>query len=77
MASVVVAHGLGCPAACGVFGDQGLSWYLLLWQVDSPLDHHGSVSSRSLLVYFCGCCLPFPRPFSHLILYLLRTFVEP
>ena len=28
-ASVVVAHGLSCPEACGVFPDQGLNPYLL------------------------------------------------
>ncbi|XP_055446962.1 cell cycle regulator of non-homologous end joining isoform X1 [Bubalus kerabau] len=28
-ASVVVAHGLSCPKACGVFPDQGLNPYLL------------------------------------------------
>ena len=25
-ASVVVVHGLGCSAACGIFPDQGLNW---------------------------------------------------
>ena len=32
--SVGVAHGLGCPAACGVFLDQGLNPCPLCWQVD-------------------------------------------
>ena len=39
-ASVVVAHGLGCSAACGIFPDEGLKASLLHWQVDSlPLNH--------------------------------------
>ena len=36
---VVVAHGLRCSTACGIFLDQGLHMCLLNWQVDSePLD---------------------------------------
>ena len=34
-ASVVVAHGLSCSAACGIFPDQGSNPCLLHWQVDS------------------------------------------
>ena len=34
-ASVVVAHGLSCPAVCGIFPDQGLNPSSLRWQVDS------------------------------------------
>ena len=30
--SVVVAHGLSCSAACGIFLDQGLNSCLLHWQ---------------------------------------------
>ena len=33
--SVVVAHGLSCSMACGIFPDQGLNPCLLHWQVDS------------------------------------------
>ena len=33
--SVAVAHGLSCPAACGIFLDQGLNSCPLHWQVDS------------------------------------------
>ena len=41
--SVVVAHGLSCSAACGIFPDQGLNPCPLHWQVDSqPLRHQGS-----------------------------------
>ena len=42
-ASVVVAHGLSCSAACGIFPDQGSNQCPLHWQVDSkPLRHQGS-----------------------------------
>ena len=44
--SVVVAHGLSCSAACGVFPDQGLNPCLLRCQEDSlPLSHQGSCKS--------------------------------
>ena len=33
--SVVVAHELGCPAACGVFPDQRSNLCPLHWQADS------------------------------------------
>ena len=42
-ASVAVAHGLSCSAACGIFPDQGLNPCSLHWQADSyPLGHQGS-----------------------------------
>ena len=34
-ASVVVAHGLSCSAACGIFPDQGSNPCPLHWQADS------------------------------------------
>ena len=34
-ASVAVAHGLSCSAACGIFPDQGWNPCPLHWQVDS------------------------------------------
>ena len=34
-ASVVVAHGLSCSMACGIFPDQGSNLCPLHWQVDS------------------------------------------
>ena len=38
--SVVVAHGLSCSAACGIFPDQHLNSCPLYWQADSePLCH--------------------------------------
>ena len=42
MGSVAVMRGLCCPAACGVFLDQGSNPYPLRWQAGSqPLDHQG------------------------------------
>ena len=41
--SVVVAHGLSCSTACGIFPDQGSNPFPLHWQADSqPLRHQGS-----------------------------------
>ena len=41
--SVIVAHGLSCSAACGIFPDQGSNPCALHWQADSqPLHHQGS-----------------------------------
>ena len=40
--SVVVAHGLSCPEACGILLDQGLNPCLLHWKADSlPLSQPG------------------------------------
>ena len=37
---MVVARGLSCSMACGIFPDQGLNPCLLQWQTDSlPLSH--------------------------------------
>ena len=35
MGSVVVAHGLSCSTACGIFPDQGLNPCPLHWEADS------------------------------------------
>ena len=41
--SIVVAHGLGCSSAYGIFPDQRANPCLLHWRVDSLLlNHHGS-----------------------------------
>ena len=54
--SVVVAHGLSCSKACGIFPDQGLNSCLLQWQVDSlPLSHQRS--PVSYLIYTITSCL--------------------
>ena len=48
--SVVVAHGLSCSAACGIFPDQGSNPCPLHWQADSqPLRHQGR-PKRLLLI---------------------------
>ena len=54
--SVVVAHGSGCSAACGIFPDQGLNPCPLHWQADSqPLRHQGSPTfSFNNSTVFCG-----------------------
>ena len=45
-ASVVVAHGLSCSQACGIFLDQESNPCPLHWQADSyPLRHQGSPSN--------------------------------
>ena len=52
--SVVVAHGLSCSKACGIFLDQGSNPCPLHWQVDSlPLRHQGSSNGLFL-------CRPIP-----------------
>ena len=58
--SVVVAHGLSCSAACGIFPSQGLNLCPLHWQVDSqPLHHQRSPTHVyfKLLQYFFKQCL--------------------
>ena len=48
--SVVVAHGLSCSVACGIFPDQGSNPCPLHWQADSqPLRHQGSPTASLLL----------------------------
>ena len=49
--SVVVARGLSCSAACGIFQDQGANWCPLHCKVDSePLGHQGSPTCWLLLM---------------------------
>ena len=48
--SVVVAHGLSCSAACGIFPGQGSNPCSLHWQADSqPLRHQGSPAHLFLI----------------------------
>ena len=67
-ASVVMAHGLSCSAACGIPPDQGSNPCPLHWQADSqPLCHQGSPQGSfcflnvfflkfiNLLIYFWLC----------------------
>ena len=54
--SVIVAHGLSCSAACGIFPDEGLNPCPLHWQADSqPLHHQGSPEIPTL-----DSCAPEP-----------------
>jgi len=47
---IVVAHGLSCSMACGIFPGQGLNPCFLHWQADSlPLSYQGSPITLSLL----------------------------
>ena len=47
--SVVVAHRLSCPEACGIFPDQGSIWCPLHWQADSyPRDYQENVQGYVL-----------------------------
>ena len=63
--SAVVAHAPSCPAACGIFPDQGSNPCLLHWQADSqPLRRQGSP------VY-----LFFFKFFSHLGCYIIPSRV--
>ena len=62
--SVVVAHGLSCPAACGIFPDQGSNPCPLHWQADSqPLRHQGnpdlSLYVQDSLTCMCRPDIPF------------------
>ena len=52
--SVVVAHGLSCSAAYGIFPDQGSNPCPLHWQADSqPLRHQGSPPKVFLSWVWC------------------------
>ena len=57
--SVIVAHGLSCSAACGIFPDQGSNPCPLHWQADSqPLRHQGSPDVPFLKVTARICLNP-------------------
>ena len=65
-ASVVVAHGLSCFAARGIFPDEGSKLCLLRWQADSyPLYHQASPGVSS---FECLLLHPF---------FLPKLLVEP
>ena len=74
VASIVVARGLSCYAACGTFPDQGSIWdrsCLLHWQVDylppshqeSPEPYHlrQNLSSRPWLIALLPQLYPLPH----------------
>ena len=48
----VVAHGLSCSEACGIFPDQGLNPCFLHWQADSLLLSHQGSSYVSFRIQF-------------------------
>ena len=64
--SVIVAHGLSCSAACGIFPDQGSNLCPLHWQADSqPLSHQGSpYCVNSLKVFHMFQCRIFVKYYS-------------
>ena len=50
MGLVVVARGLSCPVACGIFPDQGLNLCPPHWQVESHPLYTREVQRRILLL---------------------------
>ena len=48
--STVVAQGLSCSAACGIFPDQGSNLCLLHWQANLPQSHQGSPWKKLFLL---------------------------
>ena len=62
--SAIVAHGLNCSAACGIFSDQGSNPCPLHWQADSqPLRHQGSPGMIFIPLNVLRCVL-WPRMWS-------------
>ena len=58
--SVIVAHGLSCSTACGIFPDQGSNPCPLHWQADSqPLCHQGSPTMWSFVTGFIHIAVSF------------------
>ena len=60
---MVVAHGLSCSTACGIFPDQDLNLCLLHRQVNSlPLSHQGSLICLFLTSLFLQAAASNPSP---------------
>ena len=58
--SVVVAQGLSCFVACGIFRDQGMNPCFLHWQADClPLSHQGSPGMCVFNVFFSDAACPY------------------
>ena len=61
--SVVVAHGLSCSTACGIFPDQGSNPCPVHWQADSyPLRHQGSPHHCLFSAVLIGVATDFGWP---------------
>ena len=45
---IVMAHGLSCSTACGIFPDQGLNLCLLHWQADFLLLTHQETAAEDI-----------------------------
>ena len=45
---IVMAHGLSCSTACGIFPDQGLNLCLLHWQADFLLLSHQETEAEDI-----------------------------
>ena len=74
--SIVVAHGLSCSTACGIFPEQGSNLCLLHWQADSlPLSHQGSFSLM-LIIHKVVPPKSFIKMRNPMGKYLNRPFLE-
>ena len=79
--SVVVAHGPGCSAACGILPDQGSNPCPLHWQADSQPLHHQGNPIFFFIHRYCSLLLacsppPFFFLFSVLVLFYLAVVVS-
>ena len=73
--SVVVAQGLSCSAACGIFPDQGSNPCPLHWQAESqPLHHQGNPVS-SLISFISVLQFSAYRSFVSLRRFIPRYFI--
>ena len=75
--STVVAQGLSCSSACGIFPDQGPNVCLLHWQADSlPLSYQGS---PMMVNFMCQLhwAMGYPDIGSNIVLdILLKVFLD-
>ena len=65
--SAAVAHGPSCPAACGIFPDQGSNPCPLHWQADSqPLRHQGSLKIILITLIQSLLCASYLSKYFHI-----------
>ena len=89
LGSEVVAHGLSCSLACGIFPGQGLNLCPLSWQVDSyPQGSPKTASLESFLMFLCSYLLrvtsskvetrklPFPGSFVAKVRHVLTKLLQ-